>query len=74
MGGGRGRGSREAGQSKRKKKEIWREREREQKRRRRVSGLGVIKPGVSSLQRHVRRLNQVDASQPHFHITPWPPA
>lgn len=39
-----------------------------------MSGLRVIKPGVSSLQRHVRRLNQVDASQPHFHITPWLPA
>lgn len=39
-----------------------------------MSGLGVIKPGVSSLHRHVRRLNQVDASQPHFHITPWLPA
>lgn len=39
--------------------------------RRRVSEVGVIKPGVSSLQRHVHRLNQVPANQLHFHITSW---
>lgn len=40
------------------------------RRRRGVSGLGVIKPGVSSLQRHVRRLNQVERSRHIFHIAP----
>lgn len=77
VGGVRRRGSRgEGGRRERERKKRYGEkkRERQQRRRRRVSGLGVIKPGVSSLQRHVRRLNQVDASRPHFHITPWPPA
>lgn len=57
-----------------KEKKRYGEKKKEWRRRWRVSGLRVIKPGVSSLQRHVRRLNQVDASQPHFHITPWLPA
>lgn len=36
-----------------------------------VSGVGANKPGVPSLQRHVHRLNQVPASQQHFHVTSW---
>lgn len=50
------------GQSKNRGKKEGKEREKKEPRRRRVSGVGVIKPGVSSVQRHVHRLNQVPAS------------
>lgn len=66
-------GGRRSGRStrtgKKRGKKEGKGREKNEPGRRRVSEVGVIKPGVSSLQRHVQRLNQGPANQRHFHVT-----
>lgn len=59
------------GQSENREKKRRGKEEKRKSRREEVSGVGANKPGVSALQRHVHRLNQVPASQQHFHVTSW---